>query len=244
MVGFRTIDELLDATDAVLLAPDLPSLLRRFEAAGAAYDMTSFLLSGFPTHGNGHQNYYCHERLREWMGTYDGMHLKPDCPMTAHLLANCGPVTVEAIHNGVAAESRAAEVCGISRELGVVHGLLVPLHMRNGDTGTVSIMTAEELTNARDQSMLHMIGLAFHRRFDELTAHKDAAAVALSHREMDVLRWFAEGKSTEDVGDILDISASTVMFHYRRAAERLGTINRTHTVVEAMRRGLIGAAPH
>jgi DNA-binding CsgD family transcriptional regulator len=59
----------------------------------------------------------------------------------------------------------------------------------------------------------------------------------LSDREVQVLALFAEGKSAGDVSILLAISTSTVMFHYRRVAERYGTLNRTHTVVEALRRG-------
>jgi LuxR family quorum sensing-dependent transcriptional regulator len=49
----------------------------------------------------------------------------------------------------------------------------------------------------------------------------------------------ADGKSDEDVGVIMGISPATVRFHYGRVAGRWGTLNRTHTVVEALRRGLI-----
>lgn len=59
----------------------------------------------------------------------------------------------------------------------------------------------------------------------------------ISDRELEVLALLAEGKSALDVGEILGLSAGTVMFHYRRVAERYGTLNRTHTIVEAIRRG-------
>lgn len=59
----------------------------------------------------------------------------------------------------------------------------------------------------------------------------------LSPRELEVLHWFSLGKSAEDVAAILDLSISTVMFHCRSAAQKYGTVNRTHTVAEAFRRG-------
>ncbi|RYE10805.1 MAG: helix-turn-helix transcriptional regulator [Hyphomicrobiales bacterium] len=45
------------------------------------------------------------------------------------------------------------------------------------------------------------------------------------------------GKSAADVADILAISPATVMFHYRSVADKYGTLNRTHTVVAALKRG-------
>jgi DNA-binding CsgD family transcriptional regulator len=64
----------------------------------------------------------------------------------------------------------------------------------------------------------------------------------LSDREREILNWFSKGKSTRDVAVILNISPATVSFHYRLAAQRLGTSNRTQTVVEAIRRGEIEVA--
>ena len=98
--------------------------------------------------------------------------------------------------------------------------------------------TGDGLVRGRDARVLQLLAVAFHSLFEELVpaAHED---MTLTSRECEVLRWFADGKSAEDVATILHISSGTVMFHYRRAAERLGTLNRTHTVVEAMRRGMI-----
>lgn len=64
----------------------------------------------------------------------------------------------------------------------------------------------------------------------------------LTMREREVLLWFARGKSAIDVADLLDISPATVMFHYRTAAAKYGTLNRTHTVVQAIQRGDIDIA--
>jgi len=65
----------------------------------------------------------------------------------------------------------------------------------------------------------------------------DNAEDGLSVREQEVLSLLAEGKSAQDTGQLLGIAAATVMFHYRKVADRYGTLNRTHTIVEALRRG-------
>lgn len=57
----------------------------------------------------------------------------------------------------------------------------------------------------------------------------------LTPREYEVLLWFSRGKSAEDAALLIGISPSTVMFHYRHIAQRYGTLNRTHTVCEAIR---------
>lgn len=58
----------------------------------------------------------------------------------------------------------------------------------------------------------------------------------LTCREREVLQWFARGKSAGETALLIGISSSTVMFHYRQVAGRYETLNRTHTVCEAIRR--------
>jgi transcriptional regulator EpsA len=53
---------------------------------------------------------------------------------------------------------------------------------------------------------------------------------ALSQRETQVLRWLREGKSNEEIGRILGISALTVKNHLQRMYRALGVSNRAHAV--------------
>jgi LuxR family quorum-sensing system transcriptional regulator CciR len=63
--------------------------------------------------------------------------------------------------------------------------------------------------------------------------------VRLSGREADCLRWTAEGKSSWDIGMILNISENTVNFHIKNAMRKFGTTSRTVAVVSAIRLNLI-----
>lgn len=56
------------------------------------------------------------------------------------------------------------------------------------------------------------------------------AARSLSSREMEILRWLAEGKSNFEVGCILGISAATVKNHLQRIYRALGVSNRAHAL--------------
>jgi DNA-binding CsgD family transcriptional regulator len=87
------------------------------------------------------------------------------------------------------------------------------------------------------QQWLTTLCMAFHSRLMQVATPMECDASQLSGREHEVLRWMAQGKSAEDVAEIIGISVATVMFHYRNVAVRYGTLNRTHTVVEALRRG-------
>ncbi len=53
------------------------------------------------------------------------------------------------------------------------------------------------------------------------------AALGLSERQAEVLRWIAQGKSNADIGEILGISLPTVKMHVTRLFETLGCETRT-----------------
>ncbi len=61
----------------------------------------------------------------------------------------------------------------------------------------------------------------------------------LSGRELDCLRWAAEGKSSDEIAVILDISAHTVVSYLKNALRKLDAVNRMQAIARACRLGLI-----
>jgi LuxR family quorum sensing-dependent transcriptional regulator len=61
----------------------------------------------------------------------------------------------------------------------------------------------------------------------------------LTPREVEVLRWVADGKSAWEIGEILHISKRMVDAHAQAGVRKLGATNRTHAVVLALRDGTI-----
>jgi DNA-binding CsgD family transcriptional regulator len=58
--------------------------------------------------------------------------------------------------------------------------------------------------------------------------------VALSPRELECLRWAAQGKSAWDTGRILGISRHTVAFHLDNAKTKLGVRSTIQAVARLM----------
>lgn len=65
------------------------------------------------------------------------------------------------------------------------------------------------------------------------------AAVTLSNREIEILRWTAEGKTSSEVADILRIAERTVNFHINNAMVKLNANNKTAAVIRASVLGLL-----
>jgi DNA-binding CsgD family transcriptional regulator len=69
--------------------------------------------------------------------------------------------------------------------------------------------------------------------------HGAEMEVELTPREHDVLELLVEGASNKEIARRLGISASTVKFHVRSVADKLGADGRTDAVAHALRRGLV-----
>ncbi|WP_144401134.1 helix-turn-helix domain-containing protein [Pseudomonas lurida] len=63
--------------------------------------------------------------------------------------------------------------------------------------------------------------------------------VSLTAKELEVLRWTAEGKTAEEIAIILSLTARTVGFHMHRIMCKLGVRNKTAAVIQATRRKLL-----
>ena len=62
----------------------------------------------------------------------------------------------------------------------------------------------------------------------------------LTAREIEVLKWTADGKTSADISSLLDVSENTVNFHVKNAVFKLQTTNKTAATVRAAMLGLLG----
>jgi len=65
------------------------------------------------------------------------------------------------------------------------------------------------------------------------------AASPLSTREYEILQWIARGKSSPEIGEILNISKRTVDQHVSNACDKLGVANRLQLIAIAVRDNLV-----
>ncbi|RYF63204.1 MAG: LuxR family transcriptional regulator, partial [Comamonadaceae bacterium] len=61
----------------------------------------------------------------------------------------------------------------------------------------------------------------------------------LTPREIEVLKWSADGKTAGEIADILSISVPTVNFHIKNVVQKLRAANKTAAVVQALMSGLL-----
>jgi len=66
----------------------------------------------------------------------------------------------------------------------------------------------------------------------------DPAVLYLAPRELEVLRWAAQGKTIWETAQLLELSEATVAFYVRRACSRLGVKSKIHAVAICISHGL------
>ncbi len=79
-----------------------------------------------------------------------------------------------------------------------------------------------------------------HLRLDLLQMSRAVPLVhsGLTFREIEVLKWSAEGKTAAEVAIILDLKIRTVNFHIGSAIRKMGASNKTSAVVQAALHGV------
>lgn len=99
-------------------------------------------------------------------------------------------------------------------------------------------LSADELA-AHEPQMRWLVQVA-HTAFNKLLVQQSASRLhALTPREREVLQWTADGKSAQDIADILTLSKSAVDFHIKNAMHKLQTSNKTAAVARAALLGML-----
>jgi len=141
--------------------------------------------------------------------------------------------------------AKAPEFMADAAAHGLRYGVGVPRRDARGMNSLLSFVRpegdigAEELAAKRER--LYWLSVMCHDGMLKVWGDllRDDAEATLSSRELDVLRWACEGKTSTDIAQIMIISEATVNFHTRNACAKLGTSNRTAAAVRAALLGLL-----
>ena len=72
----------------------------------------------------------------------------------------------------------------------------------------------------------------------EIKFAQPSPARNLTQREIEVLKWSAEGKTAGDIAIILCIKERTIHFHIASAIQKMGVCNKTAAAVQAALSGM------
>lgn len=113
--------------------------------------------------------------------------------------------------------------------------------------GCVGMLTVARLHDKLTPSELAILGYQLHLLADTAHRHLSAQVRAdepdgfplLSDRELEVLRWTADGKTSEEAGILLEVSPNTIKFHVKKVIEKLSVANKVAAIARVVSRGLL-----
>ncbi|MBL0374934.1 LuxR family transcriptional regulator [Rhizobium sp. KVB221] len=129
---------------------------------------------------------------------------------------------------------------------GLASGYIFPVFTRNGLIGATTIGGPKEIELT--QAEVALLETAFRNaylKYLEFMGEKHADSVApgteitMTHREIQALNNLAEGRTSPEIAQILDVSSNTVDWYVNSLQAKLQARNRNHAVALAFRQGLI-----
>jgi DNA-binding CsgD family transcriptional regulator len=126
-------------------------------------------------------------------------------------------------------------------------GIAVPLHLSGGRHFIFGVDRPTALPTNPDHLFRLMADLQLLAVYAQETALRlllpqsspRSPAATLSSREQEILKWALVGKSNNVIGQLLNISLSTVNFHLRSAMGKLGVASKHQAAAKAQALGLI-----
>jgi DNA-binding CsgD family transcriptional regulator len=130
-------------------------------------------------------------------------------------------------------------------QYGYRHGIAVAMHLRDNKHFVLGLDRVDALPSDADRMTELMAAVqllavhAQHAAFKFFTPICSPRAPLLTPRELEILQWTHDGKSSWAVGQLVGISENTVNFHVRNAAKKLDASSKHQAVLKAMSFGLI-----
>ncbi len=118
-------------------------------------------------------------------------------------------------------------------------GVTVPINAANGQRLVFWFSGSRNGLNQSEMNELVMIMLQALDSYNYIKRSDISAPHSLSARELEVVRWTAQGKTSVEIGQILSLSDHTVNAYMTNAIKKLDCVNRTQLVAKAIRLKLI-----
>lgn len=232
----------MSTIEAVQQQSDRAGILQILTRTIANYGFERFIVSGLPDPGLDVRPFVLLSGWPdEWYERYTSQGYVHIDPVARHCFSTALPFDWSDAPFDPDADLPARRVMNEARDFGMDQGFCVPIHMEGGMQGVVSLVGGGGNLGDKERLELHMLALYVHGRLRFLNTQPDPTKGrrAITTRESEVLKWVAVGKTASEIAGITGLSVRTINQHCENAQRRLGTANRVHTVVEAMRHKLI-----
>lgn len=167
------------------------------------------------------------------------------CPVMQWLRTSHCPLTYD---QSTYVQAGAADLWEQQAPFGYRFGVAAALHLPGGRHYAIGMDRDEPLPAGDEErtrlmaDLMLLASLTMDTAFATLVdSDTDTRRLPkLTAREMEILKWTLEGKSSWVVGEILHLGQGTVNFHLRNAMRKLDASSKHVAAMRALRMGLIG----
>ena len=177
----------------------------------------------------------------ELLQVYDGEKLVTRSPIVQHLKSSVRPLEfcLSELPQDRSEKERTLTVT-LFNDFNMPYGICLPVHDSKGNRGGVTFSAPRADFDKAGTFDLHLICTYAFDKLSSTSMDEETQRNPLSGRERDCLLWTAAGKTSSEIGTILDISDHTVNHYLTSAGKKLDAVNRVQAVAKAIRLGLIG----
>lgn len=161
-----------------------------------------------------------------------------DCPVIKRGASSMMPQYWSLEDPDLACEPLMEAVASVG-SMGIASGLMVPVTGMYGNRHLINFAGDREPLSQASLNELGMIALHALEVYDRLCRVGSKGPSPLTKRELDVVRWTAQGKTSVEIAELLSISEHTVNTYMNNAMRKLDCVNRTQLVAKTIRLRLI-----
>ncbi len=175
----------------------------------------------------------------ELIAEYDRLGLARNSPVLDRLRKQITPLVFEIDEvNDLRPGEEPASATELFRRFNLTMGVYFPVHDSHSLRHAVSFMGDRQPLSVEELSTLSMFATMLIEQISVISSADHAAKSVLNAREVEILKWTAEGKTSPEIAKLTGLSEHTVNHYATIATKKLGCSNRTQAVVYAIRLGL------
>jgi DNA-binding HTH domain-containing proteins len=232
----------MDAIERIKARDTSEAIMGDLQDVAKSVGFDGFMMTGLPDPGERIDGYLM---LRGWDPHWTEHYLANDYvqhdPVVEMIRTTTRPFLWQEAMDRRPLTREATTVMLEAADFGLECGFSVPIYSTTGFQAVISFAGRAIDVPSEHKGILHLVGLFAHNQVRECLARRDAhdRGPKLSPREIECLRWAADGKTSWEIAQILSISAHTADGYLTSATRKLRAVNRVQAVAEGFRRGLI-----
>jgi LuxR family transcriptional regulator len=239
----------LDLTLALQAEPELAGQERILKAALADIGFENYLYALIPTGPEGASGEFitCTNFRADWMDFYAAHNLQANDYALEHIMKNTAPIIWSELFGAIdeaRIDPRFKPTADATRDFLGQNGISIAIPCFGAHSAVLSVTTDPSMDNTQTTAQIRRAGRdlqtiahAFHAGVNRQTlAHQH---YGISAREIEVLKWLADGLTAKQVAHKTKRSPHTVNKQILSARKRLGCATTIQAVAKALILGLI-----